>query len=62
MDKQILTLDDCMTYVIEQMNIGNPNVWGIFEQSIDGPYITNKTYEKVARILYIAYYTKYSNG
>lgn len=45
---------DCLDYVINEMNIGNPYVWSIFQDAHPGGWITFKDYERVARIFYLA--------
>jgi hypothetical protein len=55
MDKIPITKDVCMDYVVEEMIIGNPIVWSMFEYELrkSGDFwITFATFDKVAEIVY----------
>jgi hypothetical protein len=55
MDKIPITKDVCMDYVVEEMAIGNPIVWSMFEYELEKSgdfWITFATFDKVAEIVY----------
>lgn len=54
MDKIPITKDVCMDYVVEELSIGNPIVWSMFEYELEKSgdfWITFATFDKVAEIV-----------
>lgn len=55
MEKMPITKDVCLDYVVEEMIIGNPIVWGMFEYELERTgqhWITFATFDKVADYIY----------
>lgn len=54
MEKQPITKKDCLDFVVEELSIGNPIVWSMFEYELDrngDKWITFATFEKIAEII-----------
>lgn len=54
MEKAPITKADCLTFVVEEMAIGNPVVWYMFEYELrqSGDFwITFATFDKIAEII-----------